>query len=143
MSFLTTPPHCKCGSYLLKVDAAHEKALSFLDSKGTLHGIEACGWPVPKLTGEKHDEGKAPWHLLPWRPVADIVEVLRYGANKYAPNNWKSVSNPRTRYFSAAQRHLVAWYGGEARDPESGLPHLAHAACCLLFLAWFDEEVKE
>lgn len=89
--------------------------------------------------GIKHDHGKAPWHLLPWSSVAAVVSVLEYGALKYAPNNWQRLVAPEDRYFSAAMRHLVAWRGGEKLDPESGLPHLAHAACSLLFLLWFDE----
>lgn len=93
----------------------------------------------PKVLGAKHDGGKDPWHLLPWGPVRDIVRVLAYGAKKYAPNNWQEVPQARERYFAAAQRHLLAWWDdGERTDAESGLPHLAHAACCLLFLAWFD-----
>ncbi len=36
--------------------------------------------------------------------------------------------------MAAAQRHLIAHYSGEDIDPESGLPHLAHASCCLMFL---------
>ncbi len=88
--------------------------------------------------GRKDDSGKAPWHLLPWGAVAEVVRVLAFGAAKYAPDNWQQVAQPGDRYFSAAQRHLVAWRQGERVDPESGLPHLAHAACCLLFLLWFD-----
>lgn len=81
---------------------------------------------------------KDPWHLLPWDSVRQVVQVLAYGAKKYAPNNWQKVPDARERYFSAAERHLIAWQQGEDRDFESGLPHLAHAACCLLFLLWFE-----
>lgn len=28
------------------------------------------------------------------------------------------------------------------QDSDSGLPHLAHAVCCLLFLMWFDGDQK-
>jgi hypothetical protein len=48
------------------------------------------------------------------------------------PGQKNDTSKPR--YFDAAQRHLWAWWEGEARDPESGLPHLAHAVACLLFV---------
>ena len=34
-------------------------------------------------------------------------------------------------------RHIFAWWGGEDKDPETGFSHLAHAACCLLFLMEF------
>ncbi|WP_228144548.1 dATP/dGTP diphosphohydrolase domain-containing protein [Moraxella lacunata] len=32
--------------------------------------------------------------------------------------------------------------GSEMVDGESGLPHLAHAVCCLIFLMWFDGSEK-
>lgn len=38
------------------------------------------------------------------------------------------------RLSGALLRHLWAWMRGEERDPESGLPHLAHMACCALML---------
>ena len=90
------------------------------------------------MSGRKDDSGKAPWHLLPWCAVREVVAVLAFGAGKYGPNNWQQVEGAQDRYFSAAQRHLVAWREGERLDAESGLPHLAHAACCLLFLLWFE-----
>ena len=82
----------------------------------------------------KHDEGKPRWDLLPLDCVSPVVDVLTFGAAKYAPEAWRDVPNGRDRYYAAALRHLVAWRGGEHADPESGLPHLAHAACSVLFL---------
>jgi len=66
--------------------------------------------------------------------------VLTYGSIKYEDNNWMHVNPPKDRYFSAMIRHITAWKGGERIDKESGLSHLAHAGCCLLFLMWFDNE---
>lgn len=86
------------------------------------------------MSGRKDDAGKAPWHLVPWGAVGEVVAVLDFGARKYGPNTWQDVSRARARYFAATQRHLLAWWGGEDRDAESGLPHLAHAACSVLFL---------
>lgn len=86
--------------------------------------------------GVKHDTGKPRWDLLPLRSVDPIVQVLTFGAVKYGPGNWKHVRPFRARYFSALMRHLEAWQGGQRLDPETGLPHLAHAGCCLLFLLW-------
>ena len=101
----------------------------------------AAGSNAPsKEEGRKLDKGKDPWHLLPWGAVRGIVKVLQHGAEKYAPNNWKHVPDWRSRYFSAMQRHLSAWfYDEEVRDPESGMHHLWHAGCCLLFLIAKDE----
>jgi len=84
--------------------------------------------------GKKHDQGKPQWDLVPWAAQGEVVEVLTFGADKYGPENWRQVDNSRRRYFAAALRHTIAWFKGEKRDPESGLHHLAHAICCLLFL---------
>jgi hypothetical protein len=101
-----------------------------------LRGWEAsAGARVEKALA---DTGKARWDLLPWRSVGEVVRVLTHGAVKYAPDNWQKVPEPRNRYFAAAVRHLTTWWDGEKVDPESGLSHLAHAVCCLLFLMWFD-----
>lgn len=89
--------------------------------------------------GVKHDSDKPRFSLLPLKQVWDIVAVLEFGAKKYAPGNWKKVPDAENRYFDAAMRHLCAWRSGEKRDPETNLPHLAHAACCLLFLMWGDD----
>lgn len=84
--------------------------------------------------GRKDDAGKPPWDLLPWRATEEVVRVLEFGARKYAPDNWRKVPDSRRRYFAAAMRHLLAWWGGERNDPETNLHHLAHAECCLKFI---------
>lgn len=89
--------------------------------------------------GEKHDAGKPRWDLLPYESLSDVVDVLTFGAKKYAPENWRLVEGWRGRYFRAAVGHLVKWWRGEKLDPESGLPHLAHACCCVLFLIALDK----
>lgn len=92
------------------------------------------------MAGEKKDSGKLRWDLLPFGPIRRIVEVLTFGAAKYADDNWQSVPDSRKRYFAALMRHIDSWWAGETLDQESGKPHLAHAGCCLLFLLWFDEK---
>lgn len=89
-------------------------------------------------TGVKHDAGKPRWSLLPWRALEPVVQVLEHGAAKYAVGNWKHVADAEARYLDAAFRHLGAHADGERLDPESGLPHLAHAVTNVLFLLWFD-----
>lgn len=85
------------------------------------------------MAAAKNDHGKPPMGLLPHRPLADIARVLAYGATKYALHNWRA-GLPWLRLISAAERHIGAWTDGETHDPESGINHLAHAACSLLFL---------
>ena len=38
------------------------------------------------------------------------------------------------RLADAAMRHIIAWANGEDADPESGLPHIDHAAASLNML---------
>lgn len=88
--------------------------------------------------GVKFDAEKLDYTLLPFDPLAEVVKVLEFGAKKYARDNWQKVPNAERRYSAAALRHLIAREQGETSDPESGLPHLAHAACCVLFALWFE-----
>ena len=90
--------------------------------------------------GKKYDTDKLDYSLVPWRAVDEVVKVLMFGAAKYQRDNWKHVSNGKRRYSSAAYRHINAMMEGEWRDVESGLPHAAHAVCCLIFILWLGDE---
>ena len=82
--------------------------------------------------GKKYDQGKTRWDTVPWKALMQVAEVMTHGANKYGDQNWRRVEIHR--YFAAAMRHISAWRMGEITDAESGKPHLAHAACCLLIM---------
>ena len=97
-----------------------------------------CARAAPAPTGTKADAGKPDYSLLPPRAVDSVVRVLSFGSRKYGAENWRHVEGRKTRYLSAALRHVFARMRGEQNDAESGESHLAHAACCLLFL--LDEE---
>jgi hypothetical protein len=88
----------------------------------------------PLTEGIKFDAGKPEYGLVPAYALEEVAKVLTYGAQKYRPNNWRSLSTPHKRYFDAAQRHTWAIARGDVNDPESGLPHAAHAIACLMFL---------
>lgn len=92
---------------------------------------------VERLTGKKHDGRKPPMALLPGSALLEISKVLGFGATKYDEWNWKG-GFKWTRVASAVLRHIFAWLGGEDKDTETGLSHLAHAACGLLFLLDFE-----
>ena len=83
--------------------------------------------------GLKYDEEKPRMHLLPPKSTFEVAKVLTFGANKYDEQNWRKLDNLQSRYTSGALRHIFAHMDGEALDVESGLSHLAHAICCLLF----------
>jgi hypothetical protein len=84
--------------------------------------------------GVKYDAGKLEWSLLPMESAEEIIKVLMFGSKKYAPDNWKKIEGWDRRYFDAALRHMSAWKQGEKVDSETGITHIAHAACCLMFI---------
>jgi hypothetical protein len=91
----------------------------------------------PRGAGKKDDSDKPRWDLLP-ESLGAVVDVLTFGARKYAPENWRKVPDARARYLAATMRHVWAWRRGERLDPETGMSHLAHATCCLLFIDALD-----
>lgn len=75
--------------------------------------------------------------LLPPEALLEISKVYAFGAKKYSENNWR-LGMKWTRIVGSTLRHLFAWVGGEDKDPESGLSHLAHAGCNVLFLLTYE-----
>jgi len=90
--------------------------------------------PQPDLSvAVKADADKVRTDLLPVGPMLAIAEVLTFGAQKYADHNWRK-GFKWSRLLGAAMRHLFSFLRGEDKDPETGLSHLAHLGCCVMFL---------
>lgn len=87
----------------------------------------------PLNEGLKFDDNKLPLELLPTQALEEIAKVLAHGREKYAAWNWAKGFR-WSRLIGAALRHLYAWARGEDKDPESGISHLAHLGCCVVFL---------
>lgn len=87
--------------------------------------------------GQRLNQGKPRWDLLPLDAVEQVVLVLTKGAEKYAERNWE-----RGMKWSICQgsmlRHIVKSAKGEKLDPESGLSHMAHVACNALFMLAYE-----
>lgn len=98
---------------------------------------EACKKAAP---GMKYDGEKPRMSLLPFGALELVARVMTYGARKYAPHNWKRLSNGKERAANAMLRHFAAWQQGQRFDEESGLHHLAQVCCNALFLLAFDEQ---
>ena len=99
--------------------------------------------------GRKFDGEKARYDLYPSDAYECCTKVLTFGAKKYADNEWKTVPNGVNRYYAAMIRHMLAQKehidrGGKGLllDEESGLPHLDHAQCCLIFMRHITNKEK-
>ena len=89
-----------------------------------------------KSTMERHNAGKLRMSLVPASLGRYTAAVLAYGAIKYSANNWRKGGN-WTEIYESLQRHVDSFREGEDLDPESGLPHLSHAAFNLMVLIEF------
>lgn len=83
--------------------------------------------------GTKHDQEKVRLELLSPIALTEIAKVLTFGAKKYEAHNWRK-GFIWSRLLGATMRHMLAFIGGQDKDPETGLSHLAHAGACVMFL---------
>lgn len=95
---------------------------------------------LKSTTAIRYDHNKSNWSLMPFEAVEEINKVLEFGAKKYNAHNWKKGEGFKyTRVLNSLLRHVFAYMRGEDKDPESGLSHLAHAGCNILFLLYYEK----
>lgn len=83
----------------------------------------------------KFDADKVRVDLVPIGPVTQIAAVFTFGAKKYFADSYRQGETVAwSRTYGSILRHLYAFWSGEDTDPESGLPHLAHAGTQLMIL---------
>jgi len=90
----------------------------------------------------RYNEGKLKWGLVHWPSLSPLVSVLMFGAEKYAPENWKKGLD-RREILESTQRHLIALFEGEENDPESKLSHAGHVMCNMMFYIFFTNKLKD
>ena len=93
----------------------------------------ADGTVITPKEGVKLDSGKRRVDLVPTEAINALAEVLTAGAVKYGTHNWRKGMD-WSRVYGAAQRHMLAFWGGDDIDEESGMPHLWHALTNMAFL---------
>lgn len=98
---------------------------------------------------DRYNNGKVKWSLVPQSALTPMVRVLEFGAEKYAPHNWKKGLSI-TECCESLKRHLDAFMEGEDNDPESGISHIGHIQTNALFISWllknkpeFDDRYKK
>lgn len=112
----------------------YDKILDGFTAEMAKVGEEIMSEPVGATTpGIKFDDDKLRVDLMPVDAMESIAAVLTFGAKKYNDRNWEKGMN-WSRLYRAAVNHLWQWWKGKDLDDETGLPHLAHAATCVIFL---------
>lgn len=90
----------------------------------------------------RYNSGKTEWTLVDFDALEPMVKVLMFGAQKYAPHNWKK-GLTYTTLIDCSLRHLLAIAKGEDIDPESGESHIGHLMCNAMFLSWMMKNKPE
>jgi len=98
---------------------------------GPFPGVNAY---TPPSTGRKDDQEKPRVDLLDPLFLEGVANVLGFGSRKYTANNWRG-GIAYSRLLGAILRHTLAILRGEDTDPESGLPHVDHLGCSVMFLS--------
>ena len=116
---------------VLECDITIARAQAYLDRIGS------PDWREP-VEGKKFDTGKVRYDLVPPEIEEAIAKVLTFGAAKYGDRNWE-LGMDWGRVYAALRRHMAAFWSGEKYDPETGMPHTWHAACCIAFLVTYED----
>lgn len=87
-------------------------------------------------SGARLNGGKVEFSLIPLIALESCARVFMYGRDKYSAWNWAR-GMPWLVPYDSLMRHMEAWQRGETNDEESGLPHLGHAMCNLVMLAFY------
>ena len=104
----------------------------------TLHDIiitETIEETKPSNPKDIIGSNKVPYHF--WPNTATVLGAMAcmYGNLQYGRTNWRAAGIRTSIYYDALMRHMNAWFDeGEDNDPDSGLPHLAHALACIAII---------
>ena len=92
--------------------------------------------------GQKLDQGKLRWDLLPFVGLEEVVKVLTFGTIKYSAWNWyRGLSY--SKCVSAMFRHFKSWWWDqEDYDAESKCHHLAAVSFYALVMLTFTLEKR-
>ena len=91
---------------------------------------------MPEEKGLRYNEGKRKWSLVHFQSLELMIEVLEYGATKYAPKNWQKGLD-KAEILESLQRHVCKLFDGEEIDTESGIHHIGHIMCNAMFYSYF------
>jgi len=89
------------------------------------------------MSADRYNTGKRKWSLVHFKSLEPMVEVLEFGATKYAPDNWKKGLDKK-EILESMMRHMAALMDGEDKDSESGISHMGHIMRNAMFYNYFD-----
>jgi len=93
--------------------------------------------------GSRKNSGKTPLELISPVLLEGVGEVLAAGAIKYEEHNWRR-GMKWSIVLGSMLRHISKWMSPfhSDFDEETGLNHLHHAACNIMFLMEYNHTCK-
>jgi len=94
----------------------------------------------------RFNKGKVRFDLIDAEFEEGVARVLTFGDDKYGAENWKASYNTEHHEefvrgcYASLRRHLHAIRIGEWLDSESGLPHIDHVSCNVMFIRYYESE---
>lgn len=87
-------------------------------------------------TNPKFKAGASKWPTssIPPEAIRELGHVMALGAEKYGAFNWRKTGVDAETYFDAAHRHLLEWWDGRDKDPESLAHVCAHVMACMAII---------
>lgn len=73
---------------------------------------------------------KTPLESIPSNALAEVGLAFLEGALKYGRYNYRIAGVSASTYHEAMQRHEMAWWHGQDRDPLTKVKHLASVIAC-------------
>lgn len=74
--------------------------------------------------------------LYDLRAFESMAQVMMFGGKKYERNNWMKPNPDPLSSGDSLDRHVKWMIIGEMDDTDSGLPHIGHIMCNVMFLTY-------
>ena len=113
----------------------------YIDKQGNRIEETTQDYETNASGGMKDTKDKVQFTKLPLDLLDHVLDVMKYGAEKYDWDNWRKVE--AEKYIDAFYRHYRELEKGEWLDDESGLPHVGHIATDILFYCAIKMQERE
>ncbi len=112
--------------------------------KEALAGARAASQGEKKETNPKDAVGIKKFSManVPPDVLVGLGMAMSEGALKYGRFNWRATGVRASVYFDAAMRHMLSYWMGQKRDPDSGIHHLVKAMACFAVLVDAEQRGK-
>lgn len=91
-------------------------------TKAVIAGVNKDAEIITNAAGGKQSNSPSRLDLMPALATIAVGRVLKYGAERYAPNNWRKIDTQD--HLNHVLVHIYAYLAGDTSDD-----HLEHAAC--------------